>query len=148
MLRWLEGSHIQLGVSQFSQCNKWYTLKYKLQYKSLSNKQGCQDSMMLQWLDGSHIQLVVCQFRQCIQCYTLKYIYYSTRVYQTSKVVKTVWCSDGLRGPISSLESVSLVSVISDIPWNINYSIRVYQTSKVVKTVWCSNGLRGPISSL
>ena len=48
MLRWLEGSHVQFGVSQFSQCFQWCTLKYILQYKSLSNKQGCQDSMMLQ----------------------------------------------------------------------------------------------------
>ena len=87
MLWWLEGSHTQLGVSQFSQCIQWYTLEYILQYKSVSNKHGCQD----------------------------------------------LWCSDGLRGPISSLESVSLVSVFSGIPWSINYSIRVYQTSMVVK---------------
>ena len=99
MLRWFEGSHFQLGVSQFSQCIHWYTLKYILQYKSLSNKQ----------------------------------------------VVKKVWSSDGLRGPTSSLKSVSLVNVFSGIPWNIYYSIRVYQTSKVVKTVWCSDGLRSHI---
>ena len=74
--------------------------------------------------------------------------YISNSALLTGVLNKTLWCSEGLRGPISSLESVSLVSVFNGIPWNINYSIRVYQTSKVVKTVWCSDDLRGPISSL
>ena len=47
---------------------------YTIQYKSVSNKQGCQDIMMLSWLEGSHVQLGVSQFSQCIQSSTLSYI--------------------------------------------------------------------------
>ena len=67
-------------------------------------------------------------------------IYYSTRVYQTSKVVKTLWCSDGLMGHISSLESVSLVSVFSGLPRNIYYTV-----SESIKQVKASREYDAPM---
>ena len=69
--------------------------------------------------------------------------YISNSVLLTGVLNKTLWCSEGLRGPMSSLESVSLVSVFSGIPWNKYYSIRVYLTSKAVNILML-DGLRVP----